>query len=174
MKTTILSIILLFIVAQNASSINDVRQAKKYSFKKISLIRIIAREAKNVGIPPGLLVELCRKESSLQMYVDDSKLLSANRSYISHGLCQVQLRVAKDRGFGGSLADLYNPEINANYSARQLKWCKSKFRLWTWALDCYRRGYSKVRKYKIKIKDYEKGGYVRSIMNRFYLNHKYI
>lgn len=174
MKKSILSIILFLTMTQHASSINDVRLLKKYNFKKLSLIRIIAREANIVGIPSDLLISLCFQESSFRIYVSDAKLLSSNRKHVSHGVCQIQERVAKDRGFNGPLHELYNPELNANYSGRQLKWCKDKFTHWTRALDCYRRGYSKVRKYKIKIKDYPKNGYVRSILNRFYLNHRYI
>ena len=176
----ILTVALFFILSNDLSSnrvsaisIIENKELKRHEVSKETLIEIIAEEAKNADIPPGLLISLCYQESSFRVHVSDVKLLSDSRQYISHGLCQIQQRTARDRGFDGSLQLLYKPNLNARYSGRQLSWCKSKFIYWTWALDCYRRGYSMVRKYKIRIKDYPRNGYVRSILNRYYLSYDY-
>lgn len=77
---------------------------------------VISLAAKAVGVSPALLLALCFQESSHRnvFRADDG-----GRSSI--GICQVQLRSAREVEPRIHASDLMNPRINARVAAKYLK-----------------------------------------------------
>ena len=131
-----------------------------------NIILMLKATAKKEGIPENHLVGICGAETRW-----NPKATGDKRERIrSHGLCQIQTRVARDRGFKGSVKDLYNAEINAKYSAKQIRWCMER----QWARDwnvsddmvfaCYNRGVGWVSKNQAKVYDLD---YVKQVKKCF-------
>jgi soluble lytic murein transglycosylase-like protein len=58
-----------------------------------------------------------------------SKDTMENAQKRSYGLGQIMGAVAYERGFRGWPADLYNPEINLDYTCRHILWLVDRFQL---------------------------------------------
>lgn len=89
------------------------------------------------GLPTGLLDAVCFVESGhnpIAVHHDDGNSDSI-------GLCQIKYATAQWLGFRGKEKDLYDPKINAYYSAKYLKYQIQRYRGHTEkAVIAYNRG----------------------------------
>lgn len=116
------------------------------TFNTIEFDRDLREYASKSKVPFNLLKAVCYERSYL-----NPKLIGD--SGLSIGLCQIRLPTARDRGYMGNKIGLLNARTNIKYSSRQLAWCRSKTKNWSQAIDCYGRGFSKVKHYKT-LRDY--------------------
>ena len=134
---------------------------------KIETRALVARVAFEAEVPPDLLVSICTVESSL-----NPKAINRNdggKGRHSIGLCQIQLRTAKWLGFRGTQKELYDPETNARFAAKYLRYQLGRYdHIWTYAIAAYNAG-SVRRRVNRKIINY---WYVQRVMKVYYRIHK--
>ena len=103
---------------------------------------ILSIEAQKVGIPPLLLIELCRDESDLRPWIQGDKKDGIPQSW---GLCQLHIETASRISKAPlSWQDLLDPSVNAKNAAGYLKFCHQKTGTWTKAVSCYKIGHNGV------------------------------
>lgn len=113
------------------------------------------------GVPPLLMLTICTQESNLKPNAtgDGGK---------SHGLCQLK-RIAAEAVLGHKIPkkEIRPPVINSYLSGQYLLKCYAKLGSWIQAIDCYRRGPSKARRYN-RVRQYPKGSMTRWLYQRWY------
>lgn len=81
------------------------------------LLPIIKKEAPDFD--PALILGFVQAESSF-----DERAFRIDRNGGSYGLMQLDVPTARDRGFKGKPADLFDPATNIHYGVAQLRWIK--------------------------------------------------
>jgi soluble lytic murein transglycosylase-like protein len=97
---------------------------------------MFATVSQNLALPPGLLLALCQTESGLNpqaFHKDDGPEDSI-------GLCQLHLSTAKDVGYKGDKAGLYDPHTNMWYAGLYLKAKLKKYKKVSFAVASYNAG----------------------------------
>lgn len=94
------------------------------------------------GLPPGLLSKVCFVESSHRpnMIVQDTN----GRKSI--GICQIQLRTARQMGFRGDEKDLLDPTINIIFAGAYLSHQFGRYGDQVKAIKAYNAGFAKTSK----------------------------
>lgn len=104
---------------------------------KSEMIKVIYEAADHASVPRKLLLAICKVESSLNpnaINLDDGGSPSI-------GLCEIKYTTATLMGFKGKPKDLFNPKINAKYSALYLKYQLKRYRGdWSLAISAYNAG----------------------------------
>lgn len=86
------------------------------------------------GAPPKLLVAICWVESRHNPW-------AYNKNDPSYGLCQLMYPTAKQMGYKGKPAGLFNAQINAKYAAKYLRWQLKRYKNnWLLAIVSYNAG----------------------------------
>lgn len=94
--------------------------------------------AGGTGVPINLMKALCFVESGHKFNV---RVFDTNGRY-SLGVCQIQLRTAKDMGFTGKWRTLMLPEFNIFYAAKYLRHQYIKYgKNWERAVGAYNLGH---------------------------------
>lgn len=83
-----------------------------------TLIGILALAAVNNDVPPHIFVSMCSVESSL----NPRAVAPNDGGEDSLGLCQIKLSTARYMGYKGNRAGLFDPEVNAKFAARYLRY----------------------------------------------------
>lgn len=105
------------------------------------------------GVDPKVLISICKVESDLNVTATN---FNDGGSH-SHGLCQIKLSTARMVGFTGDVKLLYQPEINAIYASKYLKY----------QLDRYSGDYLKaVSAYNAGTYTTKNKSYVKKVMNK--------
>jgi len=79
--------------------------------------RIIVSAAAHYGVPVWLIKATIAKESSFNPAADTGSI----------GLMQIEEPTARDRGFKGTRAELFDPAVNIEIGTRHLKWLMGRF-----------------------------------------------
>jgi soluble lytic murein transglycosylase-like protein len=78
---------------------------------------IILAAAQKVGVPAALLLAICSQESGLR-----NVEAPHDNGSPSYGLCQLKLDTAKGLGYQGDGKGLMNPETNASFAGKYLRY----------------------------------------------------
>lgn len=94
--------------------------------------------ASELGVPKNLMKALCMVESNLNHKV----VVNDTNGHKSLGICQIQLRTAKEMGYEGNWRTLMLPSFNIYYAAKYLKYQYKRYGYeWTRAIGAYNQGY---------------------------------
>lgn len=114
-------------------------------------------------IPQGLLEAICFTESTHNPVALTPK---DGGPHTSVGLCQVQVRTARELGFRGTEEDLMHPGVNSMYAAKYLSKQASRYKSWIHAISAYNVGSLKRKNGK-----YINQEYVDKVLTRWRGNH---
>jgi soluble lytic murein transglycosylase-like protein len=87
-------------------------------FCRSAIEATISEAARAEGVSPALLAGLCYKESAfhpLRVHHNDG-------SSDSIGLCQIKFAMAQGLGYSGTAKGLLQPNVNARYAAKALRY----------------------------------------------------
>ncbi len=118
---------LIFILLTGTASASD------YTLDQITQFLHLS-ETKN-QIPKGLLVSLCRVESSLNY----KAIHYFDKTTPSYGLCQIKLATA-NLFQEVSATNLLDPGINSDLAGQYLRFQFDRYRTWHKAINAYNRG----------------------------------
>jgi len=88
---------------------------------------LIISAAKNVGVSSALLLAICTHESGLKNVI----AYNDGNSH-SYGICQIKKETAQMLGFKGKALDLMNPEVNAIWAAKYIKFQEDRYGKENW------------------------------------------
>ena len=126
-----------------------------------AMLEIIQATSIAAGIPPDLMITICRTESNLH-----PKPPPGDRGK-SFGICQVKQIAALDvLGYTPTKEAMQRVPFNSYIGASYLRLCHQRFRSWPQAIDCYNRGPSKTRSWHHS-RLYPKGSYVQRVCLRW-------
>lgn len=102
-------------------------------------LKALSAAAYETKVPFRLLAAICTVESSLRPFI---KPIEDNGS-LSYGMCQVKEETARFLGFASKASILSNPNVNAFYAAKYLKYQLNRYEGdWIRALAAYNAGSS--------------------------------
>lgn len=101
-----------------------------------TLVALFASATAQFNLPPGLLDSICYIESNHRPKV----ITEDDGGRSSLGICQLQLRTAKDLGYLGTERGLLGPGTNIFYAAKYLKHQYNRYRQWDLAVLAYNAG----------------------------------
>lgn len=100
-------------------------------------LKALESSSKDVGVPFRLLAAICSVESSLRPFINPVQ----DNGSLSYGMCQVKEDTARFMGFISRTKVLSNPNINAYYAAKYLKYQLDRYKGdWIQALAAYNAG----------------------------------
>lgn len=104
-----------------------------------SILKALHQAADDVDVPYRLLLAICTVESSLK----PRAIHPHDGDGTSYGLCQIKEATARDMGFEAKTGVLLDPNVNAFYAAKYLKFQMDRYEDdWIRALAAYNKGAS--------------------------------
>lgn len=99
-------------------------------------VTIIIAAAKKAGVNGALLLAICSHESGL-----NNVLVPHDGGSPTYGICQIKHGTAQMLGYKGNENGLMNPETNAKWAAKYLKYQKNRYDgAWVKAVAAYNSG----------------------------------
>lgn len=104
-----------------------------------ALLALISLSEAQHGIPKGLLASICIVESELNPHAVVERDGKSGRT--SYGMCQIQLRTARQFRPSISASQLLVPSTNAHLAGAYLKWNYKRYHSWVGATIGYNSGH---------------------------------